>query len=413
MVVAYLIMIVLLANRLLYATYFSNLTSDLGIVLIGLGLLYYFRRSRELNRLLNFFSLWVFLYITLVLIQAPIASFYYKQSVFDGIIGARDQFYYLSFPLFVLALNDAKKARNLMTALSATSVVIVFLAFIHNLGIYNVFIDRGGDEWRLGGERAGVIRFWFPGLNILILTSIWQFLRYLNDNRVLSPSLGTFAGIFAGVLMRQSRARIITLTAVLGLMAYRQRRYGLIAFAGFMLLIAVLVPTISTEHNIFVKAFETAYSDVAEGEGTWSAREKQIDIAKQVLRDTFWFGSGATALRGISHTMDWDEVNLKTIVYSADLGYWTWLKFYGFPGIVLLLLLIYAFVWYTFKKHRKSEWGQFVQLGVYHWLCVWVSLITLPYLTSPSGIMMICLSWALMVNGTWPTAPRAERESRK
>lgn len=412
MVIVYLIAIVLLANNLLFATNFSKLAPDIGIVLIGLGLLYYLYRSRELSRLLNVFSLWMFQYLTLVLVQVAIASFQYGQSVFDGIIGARSQFYYLSFPLFVLTLNSAKNARTLMTALSVLGIIIVFLAFIHNLGIYNVFIGWG-DEWKLQGERAGIIRFWFPGLDILIFTGIWQFLRYMNDERILSTSLGTFGAIFVGVLMRQSRARIIALVAVLGLMAYRRRKYGLIVFAGFLLLIAVLVPATGTNQNILIQAFETAYSDLSEGEGTWSAREKQIQIAKQVLRETFWFGSGAVALRGISDTTDWDEVNVKTIVYSADLGYWTWLKYYGFMGIVLLLLMVYGFIWYAFKRHRKSDWELLVELAVYHWLCVWVSLITLPYLTRPSGIIMICLSWALMVNGTISTEQGRSRRGEK
>lgn len=408
--VLYLVVIVLLANKLLFATPFSNLSADVGVVLIGVGLLYYIHQSTELNRLLNIFSVFIFLYLALVLIQAPVASFKYNQSVIDGIIGARHQFYYLSFPLFVLIINNAERARSLMRLLTAIGLIIVVLAYIHNLGIYNVFIDRGGDEWRLAGERSGVQRFWFPGLNILMLTGIWQFLRYLSDNHKLSLSLASFAAIFSGVLLRQTRSRIITLTAVLGLIAYRQKRYGLIASVGFVLLVVVLVPSIGAEKNIFISAFETAYHDVTEDEGTWAPREQQIDIAKEVFRDGFWLGSGAVALRAVGHTTNWDKLNLKTIAYSADLGYWTWLKYFGFPGIVLLLLIIWGYIWYTFKRRYEPEWKELVQLAVYHFIVIWISTITLPYLTSPSGIVMVCLSWALLVNGTVTTPQRARRE---
>lgn len=402
MAIAYLVIIILLANKLLFVTPFSYQASDLGVVLIGIGLLYYARRSRELNRLSTFFSWYVFVYLTFVLMQASIAAFKYGQPVIHGVIGARDQFYYLSFPLFVLALNSAERASKLMQALTAVAAIIIFLALIHNLGIVNVFIDRGGEEWKMGGERFGVIRFWFPGLDILMLTGIWQFMRYLKQSELVARPLGVFLIILAGVLLRQTRGRIIALFAVLGLMAYRHKRYRLIAMGAFAFILLALVVTLGGKENILVNAFTSAYTEVAEGEGTWVAREQQIDIAKQILQESFWFGSGAIALRGVPHTTDFTKLNMATLVYAADLGYWTWIKFYGFPGIVLLALMLLAFFWYGFKRPRKPEWEDLVQLGIYHYLCIAISLITINYLTSSGGIVLLCLTWALLANGTEP-----------
>ena len=159
--------------------------SDVGIALIALGLLVYVLRSTDLRPLLNIFTWYVFAYLLLVVAQASIASFKYSQSVLDGLIVARHQFYYLSFPLFLLALNDTEKIRKFMGVLTVAALVLIIASIINYFGLTLFYHHRAEGH----GVRAGVIRAFIPAMGILVMTSVWQFSKYLHENRVITPSL--------------------------------------------------------------------------------------------------------------------------------------------------------------------------------------------------------------------------------
>ena len=248
MAYAYLLLIIGFANNFfwLVPTKLPGLgnihTSDLGILLIGIGIVFYIVKDRLIGPLANFFTWYVAFYLLLVLAQAAVASFKYSQPIIDGVIAGREQLYYLSFPLFVLALTDLDKVTVFMKAISALAVVIVVLSVINYLGP-TIFVHRAAEGW---GERSGVVRAFVPGMAILVIAALWQFWSYLKDNRLFSANLAIFLMIYGGIIFRQTRARLIPVSALLALMMVAKKRYRMLAGA-----IAVVVLVVFATHFAF------------------------------------------------------------------------------------------------------------------------------------------------------------------
>lgn len=395
MVYAYLFLVIALAHNLFSLFPVIHMpgmfrVSDFGIALIGLGLLYYLLRSRDVRRLLNFFSWYIFLYLLLVGTQASLASFKYSQSILDGLIAGRHQFYYLSFLLFLLALNDTEKIRKFMGALTLAALALIIASIINYFEPTLFYHDKAEEI------RAGIVRAFIPGMGILVVTAIWQLSKYVQENRVITPSLWIFLALYGGIIFRQTRGRIIAVAAVVALMLLAHRRFKTLISFCFILLALVSILTLGAEKNLLLNAFETTYTELTQGGGSWKARVYQVETSWDVVRENFWTGSGGLVIRGTPQ--GWGS--LRNVAYAADLGYWVWLKFFGFPGMVLLSLIIFGFYRRVLKATPRGEESQIVLFASYHFTCILISMVTLAYFTSPPGIVMLCLTWAVLVNAT-------------
>ena len=414
MAYAYLLLIIACANSLLWLVpdklpVGTGHTTDVGILLIGLGLAYYLIKGSAIRQLGNFFTWYVVFYLLLVAVQVSIAAFKYGQPIMSGFEGGRSQLYYLSFPLFLLVLSDLDKLKVFMTAISALALVIVALALV-NYFVVTIFVHEKAAGW---GYRAGMVRAYIPGMTILVFAALWEFWSYLKDKQLFSAHLVMFLIIYGAVIFRQDRARVIALSVVLVLIMLAKRRYRMLAAAIAMVVVALLVDfTLGDGENMFLNAFESAYTELAQGddvdEGTpWSARLKQVERSWHVFVDNFLTGSGGLVIHsGVPGLAGFGE--LKDIALNWDLGYWVWFKFFGFWGFVYLFALIIGFYWYALRCGKLGDRAHIGQFAAYHFIMMLISMLTINYVTTPYGIILMCLTWALVVRAAKSLEPESE-----
>ncbi len=390
------LLIIVAANEFFYIIAFKR-SQDLGILLIAIGLAYYvFVRRTDIRPLNNFFTWYVIFYLLLILSQVSVAAFQYSQPVVEGLMEGRNQLYYVAFPLFLLAFSDSSTARNLMKAMSVLAVVIVLLAFVHyGLGVtaFRGMPEYTGEVY----ERAGMIRVFLPGMNILMIGLLWQFWSYLRENRLFSVNLAMFFISFGGLMFRQSRGRIIVAIAVLLLMMVSRKRYGTLAVVAALGVVVVVANLLfGSADNPVVYAFTSALSEVtgAETEGTWSDRVGQVTAAWDAFVSSFATGTGGLVITSDTKAQ---SSQLAAIAFEADLGYWTFVKFFGYWGILLLVGMMGGFYWYVLRCRKFGGADDMAQFAIYHFICILISLINITYLTKPGGIVMVCLTWALIV----------------
>lgn len=377
-------------------------TQDIGLLLIALGLIYYVLRHHDLKPLANFFTWWVVYYLALIGVQISLASILYSQSIMDGMMAARHQLYYLSFPLFLFALNDLQKIKTFMKVFGGLAIFLVIISMINYSGLTLFYHIRAEGQ----GVRSGIVRAYIPALSILVMAALWQFWAYLKEERLFTGHLVAFLIIFGGVVFRQTRGRIIAVFLTLVLMLLAKRRYKLLAGGSLLLVVGLVGQAFLGEESILLNAFESAYTDVAHGEGTWHDRMLQMQASWNVFVDNFMTGSGGLVIRqGEGGWAGWGD--LLDVAFSADLGYWTWLKFFGYPGMVYLIALVLGFYWYVFRCGSLGEQGHLGRFAAYHFTCVLISMVTINYLTQPEGIVLLCLTWAVLVRAAQATSKDA------
>jgi hypothetical protein len=395
-VYAYLLAVIALGYDLFYLTPDASRIagvqiSDMGLVLIFIGVAYYLLRGNIVRPLRNFFTWYTIFYLLLVTVQVSVAAFKYSQPISDGILVARTQLYYLSFPLFLLALDDLEKLKIFMTILSILALVIVALAMVNYFGV-TVFSQRRAEGH---GVRAGIVRAYIPSMHILVITALWQFWGYLKKKQVFSLQLAVFLVTYGAIVFRQTRGRIIAVTTVLILMLIAERRFRtLVAAAAIAGVILIASMVMSDEQNLLTYAFTSAYSDLTQGEGSWGNRMRQVQDSWEIFVRALFTGSGGLVIRGDQWL---GTRELLTAARGSDLGYWVWLKYFGYPGFVYLTALVIGFYWYVVRCGRSCETGFLGQFAAYHFLSILISLVTLNYLVHPDGIIMVCLTWAILV----------------
>ncbi|QBQ54392.1 hypothetical protein [Nitrosococcus wardiae] len=401
MIYAYLLLIIAIANDLFDLVPNTHVPGkfnikDVGIALIGIGILFYIFKGKDFRRLSNFFTCYIFLYFILLLTQVSVASFYYSQSIFDGLIAARDQFfYYFFFPLCLFALDDIKKIKKFLDILSITAVTLIFLSLVNYFGPI-IFYHQWADGH---GIRSGIVRAYIPAMGILVFGAIWQFIKYLNEKKLFTRSLLMFLIIFGGILFRQTRSYILGVTIIIIIMLAARRHFKILFGFGFFLLAFSLSLELTTGQSLLLNAFRTAFVDFAEGEGTWGARLQQIRTTSDIVLENFWTGSGGLVVRGSGD--GWASLgSLLDVALNTDLGYWTWIKFFGFPGIVLMIILIMGFYLYAISIKNKGGDTKIVQFTWYYFTYVLLIMVTAGALTSISGIILLCVAWASLVNAT-------------
>ncbi|MBK7167689.1 MAG: hypothetical protein IPH83_00060 [Gammaproteobacteria bacterium] len=303
-------------------------SSDLGLVLIfgGLGVIL-LNRNANFRNCLNIFGFFSLAYLLLVAAHASIAAFYYQQPIIDGLIAARKQYYYLSFFLFAVLLSDRDRIRSTLDLLSLLALVLFFLGLV-NYFVHPIFHHK----WAEGqGIRAASPVDIFR----VCRSSSWpasgrptSWSRHQNFHAVAlrhdSPGGGTVppdtwppacsawgdrVDAVDQQALEHSAARLIG--AVPGyhcpeyLHAGKPDRFG----------------------------GDLDLSDISEG-GTGA----RADTESEQLAETFWTGSGGVTIRA---TGGWEAIGstLGLIRRNIDLGYFVWLKFFGLPGLILLLVL--------------------------------------------------------------------------
>ena len=379
----------------------TYLAPDIGLIVL-FGLLFYqiFLEKHDLRKLNNFFSWYIFLYLCLVVVQASIASYYYEQSVIDGLIVARGQFKYLIGFSFMLYFQTNRDIERFMMAMSIMALIVLYLGLVNYLGP-TIFQHR----WAEGhGMRSGILRAFLPAMEVFVMVLIWHLCRLLDAKRLLRSSL-MFVGIAAfALLFRQTKMHIVASFTVCAIIMVYHKRFGMLMTLAGVLFMGSLIVSLYTKQNIIVNMFENTYEAVMDSgtnrhgdeRTTWDARMEQIVASKDTVMETFFTGSGGLVLRESEEAL---SSKLHAIRRGMDLGYFVWVKYYGLPGVLLLLsFVIYGIVFRIKSRVRKnSPYAYIDNYAFYHLVVIIISMVTITYLTTPHTIPIFCICMSIMV----------------
>ena len=369
---------------------------DVGNAILWISLVFIFCFSKNRKILLNPMSAIIIFYLLFVIIQILQANMYYGQSLFDGIIGVRHQFYYLSFFLFLLLFTDSQNIINLLDIL----VIIAIGALI--LGIINYFGPTIlSHKWAEGQPaRAGVIRAYIPGMDVIAFSTIWLFTKWTGQKTIPKWQQGSAVFFLAGHIFRQTRMRVFAVIATIAGMLIVRKKWKKI----FLLVILSGVVFLGFEaykgENIISNLFVSGYTDFTEQTGTWKWRSKRIKTDLEEFRKHPWIGGGASALRRPT-TQKNTLLQVKTadLSYHHDLGYTHWLKFYGIVGLVWLGLFFGYQLFIGWQSCRKCDAPDRILtfFALSYLSYVMISYLTLDHLMVPSRIIFLTFCAAILV----------------
>lgn len=402
MIYCYLLLIVSFAQDLFSLVPKSTINEDIGLALILVALAYRLTfKQFDAKIFLNFFSLYTLAYLLLVGTQPAMASIYYSQSIVDGLIAIRDQLYYLAFFLYCLVFTDRRKSEIFLNCLTVTSFLLIFLSLV-NYFAFTIFSHRFAEGH---GMRGGILRAYVPGLEIIVLSAIWNFLNYVKSRRTFHYSIFVFLIMFGGILFSQYRGFIITVIATCTLILVIERKFGLLLMAAAALFAVAIAISIGTGENLLLNAFILTYEEVTNVSGNWEARMSQIRQSWTIMQETFWTGSGGVAVRETGWT---NFVNLRNIARGHDLGYWVWLKYFGIGGVTLMIFFtsgLFAHIRSTRMIANEND-RRIAEFGGYYLISILISMVTIPYFTQGRGIIVLSLGMALLYA---PTRYRTEQ----
>ena len=146
--------------------------------------------------------------------------------------------------------------------------------------------------------------------------------------------------------------------------------------------------------NILVGSFETAYTDVTKGEGTWRGRVSQIQNSFEVFLEHPWVGTGARFIRQKGGEIT--DRKLLEDAYQGDLGWPHWLKNFGILGTLWVIALTIV-VFMTVSVNKKRYPGDVIsRFAEYHYIHLMIGMATINYLVSRDGILVFCLGLAML-----------------
>ncbi|OEU69192.1 MAG: hypothetical protein BA863_00130 [Desulfovibrio sp. S3730MH75] len=370
--------------------------ADVGNGLIWLGVFLVLILPGKRKILWNPISGLIILYILFVCIHISLASLYYGQSLIDGLIGVRHQFYYLSFFMFLVLFDDTKKIVQLLDILVVVSFVLVILAVINHFGP-TIFHHK----WAEGhGIRSGITRAFIPGMSVISFSLLWAFAKWINSENTKKLSRESTIFLFAAHFFRQTRMRLIGVIMIMTSLLVIKRKWVPLLFLLILSGISFGIIEATMEDNVMVNLFSSVYEDVVEQTGTWKPRLEQLELDLWEFKRHPWLGSGASAIRSVTEQGGTRlQVKMAALSYKFDLGYTHWLKSYGMAGIVWLLL----FFWFQFsmglraQKRCRGDDKTLAMFALSYLGFVIVSFVTLNHLMHPDGIIMVCLSAAVIV----------------
>ncbi len=374
--------------------------ADVGNALMWISIPLIIAFSKNRQPLWNPISPLIFFYISFVILHIFLAYANYGQSLFDGLVAIRHQFYYLSFFLFVLLLDDTKIIRKLLDILVIISIILVLLAILDYLGIKLFFHKWAGGH----GIRSGIKRAYIPGMSIISFSAIWVFTKWLLDKENKIKTFGFTLMLLAAIFFRQTRMRIISVTAIISTLLIIKRRWKYLLFFLLVSLVSVGVTGITMKENIMISPFTLAYKNITQKSGTWDARLRQLKIDIKEFKRHPWIGSGVAAIRSATALGGTRlQKRMSPLSYKSDLGYAHWLKLYGIVGMIWLVLYFYFQVIMALRA-QKALTGADNTLAVFtlsYLGYLAIALITLNHLMMPEHMIMFILNTAIIVRLHW------------
>ena len=373
-------------------------SSDIGIVLITIGIIYQalFKRS-DLRILSNSFT-WLFIaYLLLATAQAAIAAINYHQSIISGLLGVRDQFYYLSFIYYLLYLKDYQQISKLLNAISLLAIVLFVIAILDYVGLplyKNTFAETV--KYRAGIEHAS-----FAGMELVSVALLWQVSRWAYSQQIKEKRIARIlAFIFlAAHVFRQARFRLFSVVAAITGLLIMKKKFKTLAALGAVSVIAIIIAQLTMDTNIITYQFASGFENVAEGTGSMRGRTEQFKTDMKIFMEYPWFGSGTAALHAGPEESQSGMSMAAVLSRKADLGYSHWLKHYGIVGLVWLLLFYIAYWVYLrrMQRHIPDDYQAVSGFCMVYMLYFYVSFVTLNHLMFDYDILLVSLVTAVLV----------------
>lgn len=367
--------------------------------MLGLGYLFLRAINRDLNleAVTNPFTLLFVIYLFFVAAQVSVAAFIYGQSILDGIIAIRHQFYFLSFFLFLFLLNDLQKIKKFLDLLSVVAIILVVLGIINYFGP-TIFYHRWADGW---GTRAGITRAYLPGMDLVTLALLWHSCKWISATDPRTAKVNGFLSLIllGAHFFRQTRSRIVSVTLVLMWWLISKRRYKQLGTAAIIGAILVGVAQLTMEDNIFIEPFTSSAEEYGQTTGTWAVRVRKSQEFFEIFREHPLVGSGTVAIR----IPDDGTVSRGSRIFRAsmqgDLGYAVWLKAYGLVGMTWLFVFFYL-MWLLARRSEKLVPEKFAAVPLFSRSYVYfviISNVTLNHLMTAEQILLVSLCTAIIV----------------
>ena len=360
-------------------------------IILG-GIVFYFVFSKERKILLNPISILIGFHTLLICIHFWLAQINYNQSFVDSLIAVRHQFYFLSFFLFLFLLYTTENIIQLLNILVIIAIIVVVLSIINYSGIV-IFHHK----WAEGhGMREGITRAFIPGMGLISFCALWAFSKWTNTIENKKYSMVSSIILITSHFFRQTRMMLFGITGVIFGYLIIEKRWKQLFSIVVVISIAVLTLSIALKTNLITNNFYTAYVNFTEQKGSWESRGKQIKIDLQEFKKHPWIGNGLSAMR--EHGASWQQIKMRTKTFKADLGYSSWLKFFGLFGIVWLFMFFgFQIVMGLVAKARTK--GDEKTLAVFA-ICFLVytmgTFITLNHLMYPHEITLVTLNAAII-----------------
>lgn len=370
---------------------------DIGLILLLLGIGIMALKTKNLNVLATHYTTIVAALFFLIAIEVGWTSIQYGQSLIDGVIITRDYWYYLSFILILYLLDSLESVEKFLEVITWMAFILILLSIINYI---NPVIFH--HKWAEGhGIRAGVKRAFIPGMDLLTISTIWQFCKWIETPGHQRLSGIKAALLFAAHVFRQSRGRLISVTMILmGLLLYK-RQYKLLFAALIISTLGYTVVERTMKENIVGNVLTSSIENVSDSSGSWGYRVRSMSMDIDHFLNNLWIGSGIAALRPEEgkRFQSREEERLEELSAKADLGYSRWIKSFGMAGIFWLMALYYFLASRSIRAERSVH-GHFkpvAMLAASYFCYVAVSAITLNHFMLPPRIFMISLCAAILI----------------
>ncbi len=370
-----------------------GLLGILGALLVQLGL----TSSDRVREMFRQPEVWLALvYLVIVLMQVSLAGLNYRQSVVNGVVAARHQFYYLSLPLVYLCIRSLGEFRLFLKLLSLVACAVFALALV-NYFVAPIFTHRYAEGHH---TRMGVVRGFIPGMALIGFAAVWEAAQWVGGYQRGWAVSARGLWLFAAHFFRQTRSRLVAITLVWVALLLVHRRFGLLVLLAGVFSVAALVAEMTLEENLMVGLFTSTAEDIGEVEGTWNARLQQLEVVWHEFQDHPILGSGATILRITEGTEGTANRAANALAHKADLGYPSMLKAYGLVGVLWLVGFLSVM---GVRAYRAWQSGNALErcLALFclaYLLFVGISGLTINHFMFSEGILMLCIVGALVAS---------------
>jgi len=395
--ISFLTLIVVLANRVFdigpwWRHEGSFNVTDIGNALMMGAVFLCLVFIRDRRAVWNPISFLIIFYLAQVSLHFFLAQINYNQSAMDSLIAIRHQAWYLSFFLFLFLLNKSEKMVKFLDMMAVISAIVLLFSLFNYFGA-TIFSHKYGAGQ---GLRSGITRAYIPGMGLLSFSTIWVFTKWtqnLGRNKV--NGLGTIVFLSAH-FFRQTRMRLFGIIAVVGGVLILKMKIKLLLTLAILGLAAIIVLNLTMKENPMTKVFSVAHKSLVTKKGTWEPRLKQIAVDIDTFKKSPLMGDGLSAVRFTGTT--WMHERYRDRTFYSDLGYTSWLKFYGAVGMVWLFLFFGIQYFMTMKaKALASKTDRTILFACQ---CVIINIIgtllTLNHMMYPQDVTIICLNAALI-----------------